>query len=65
MAKKKETFSYDEAVAKVEEILEKLQSTDGVTVDDLVENVDTAMKILKRCKEELGVLQKTIEDKMS
>jgi exodeoxyribonuclease VII small subunit len=50
MQKKKQT--YKEAIAEIEEILEKLENDDP-DVDELAENVKRVNYLIKYCKEKL------------
>ncbi len=66
MAKKKQeeaSFSYDNAVAEVEEILKKLQNPEeAMSMDDLLKDVARATGLLTECESYLAQTQQRIKD---
>jgi len=58
MATKK--ISYNEAMAEIEEILEKIES-DELDVDELAEKVKRVSVLLKTCKDKLTKTNEQVE----
>ena len=56
----KKTVSYNEAMAEVEEILEKIENEE-LDVDDLAEKVKRVSVLLKICKDKLLKTNEQIE----
>jgi exodeoxyribonuclease VII small subunit len=61
---KKTKTSYREAVAEMEEILEKIESGE-LDVDELAAKVKRVSQLLKYCKEKLGTTEKEIQEIIS
>lgn len=59
MASKK--ISYSEAMAEIEEILEKIES-DELDVDELAEKVKRVSVLLKTCKDKLTKTNEQVEE---
>ncbi|WP_167613809.1 exodeoxyribonuclease VII small subunit [Maribellus sediminis] len=59
MATKK--ISYSEAMAEIEEILEKIES-DELDVDELAEKVKRVSVLLKTCKDKLTKTNEQVEE---
>ncbi len=53
-------ISYGEAIAEIEEILEKIEN-DELDVDDLAEKVGRVSMLLKLCKEKLQKTNDQVE----
>lgn len=51
--KEKESFSYDDAMKQVEEIIAKLQNSDASAIDDEMSDVEKALEILSQCRKHL------------
>lgn len=56
----KKTVSYNEAMAEVEEILEKIENEE-LDVDDLAEKVKRVSVLLKICKDKLMKTNEQVE----
>jgi exodeoxyribonuclease VII small subunit len=56
----KKTFTYNEAMAEVEEILEKIENEE-LDVDDLAEKVKRVSVLLKICKDKLRKTNDQVE----
>jgi exodeoxyribonuclease VII small subunit len=56
----KKTISYNEAMAEVEEILEKIENEE-LDVDDLAEKVKRVSVLLKICKDKLLKTNEQVE----
>lgn len=56
----KKTISYNEAMAEVEEILEKIENEE-LDVDDLAEKVKRVSVLLKICKDKLMKTNEQVE----
>lgn len=56
----KKTMSYNEAMAEVEEILEKIENEE-LDVDDLAEKVKRVSALLKICKDKLMKTNEQVE----
>ena len=56
----KKTLSYNEAMAEVEEILEKIENEE-LDVDDLAEKVKRVSVLLKICKDKLMKTNEQVE----
>ena len=56
----KKTISYNEAMAEVEEILEKIENEE-LDVDDLAEKVKRVSVLLKICKDKLFKTNEQVE----
>ena len=56
----KKTLSYNEAMAEVEEILEKIENEE-LDVDDLAEKVKRVSVLLKICKDKLLKTNQQVE----
>lgn len=56
----KKTLSYNEAMAEVEEILEKIENEE-LDVDDLAEKVKRVSVLLKICKDKLLKTNEQVE----
>ncbi len=56
----KKTMSYNEAMAEVEEILEKIENEE-LDVDDLAEKVKRVSVLLKICKDKLMKTNEQVE----
>jgi exodeoxyribonuclease VII small subunit len=56
----KKKQSYQEAVAEIEEILEKLENEE-LDVDELAEKVKRVSQLLKFCKDKLSGTEKEIQ----
>lgn len=54
------TISYKEAVAEIENILEKIENED-LDVDDLTEKVKRVSSLIKLCKEKLHNTEQEVE----
>lgn len=52
MSTAKKKFSYDESIAEVEQILERLQ-TDEMPLDTMLADVKRAVELLGKCKGQL------------
>lgn len=48
----KETFKYEEAVAQLEDIVNKMESGE-LDIDSLCEQLKTAQKLIKLCRDKL------------
>lgn len=60
MMNNKKTISYNEAMAEVEEILEKIENEE-LDVDDLAEKVKRVSVLLKICKDKLLKTNEQVE----
>lgn len=62
-----EKFSYDKALKQVEDIIAKLQSEEESNIDAEMSNVEKALELLNKCKEQLTAtsekLDKLFEEK--
>ncbi|HSH20439.1 MAG TPA: exodeoxyribonuclease VII small subunit [Draconibacterium sp.] len=56
----KKTLTYNEAMAEVEEILEKIENEE-LDVDDLAEKVKRVSVLLKTCKDKLMKTNEQVE----
>jgi len=54
------TISYKEAVAEIEDILEKIENEE-LDVDDLTEKVKRVSSLIKLCKEKLHNTEQEVE----
>jgi len=48
----KDTLTYTEAFEKLQQIVKQMEDAD-ISVDDLAENIKTATKLIKICKDKL------------
>ncbi len=60
---KKNIFSYDEAMREVEQIVDRIErGGDEAKFDDLIGDVEKALKLLAQCKKNLSETEKQIAD---
>lgn len=58
---KKQEFKYEEAVKRLEKIVEEIESCDG-DIDSLADKLKEAQSLLKQCKEKLYNVDKSIQE---
>lgn len=57
---KSKAIKYDDAISKLREILDKLQS-DEISIDDLGKSIKEADSLIKQCKDKLRGIESEIE----
>lgn len=60
----KEEISYTEAFDKLQEIVKQMENAD-ISVDDLSENIKTATKLIKICKDKLTKTEEEVNKTIS
>ena len=64
MSKKKDSFSYDEAMQEIQNIVAELQN-DAISVDALAEKVRRASDLIKLCREKLRQTETDVKEALS
>ena len=64
MSKKKDSFSYDEAMQEIQNIVAELQN-DAIGVDALAEKVRRASDLIKLCREKLRQTERDVKEALS
>lgn len=54
MAGSKDKFSYDGAIAQVEAIVGQLEARGGMGFDDMIANVERALRLIDECKKSIA-----------
>lgn len=60
----KDTFKYEEAVAQLEDIVNKMERGD-LDIDSLCEQLKTAQKLLKLCRDKLKKTDEEVKKLLS
>ena len=61
MAESKNAIKYEEALAQLEELVNKMENGD-VSIDSLSENLKKAQKLIKLCKDKLMKTEEEIKN---
>ena len=51
-------MTYDEALARLRQIVKEVETTQALSIADYRVKYEEAQKLIKFCKEELGVIEK-------